>query len=605
MSGNGVGPLLRLQNIHLVFDEVQALNGVDFDLYPGEVHAVVGERRAGKSSLVQILSGGERKTRGTILIDGKEIEHLTPRSAFRQGIGIVHQYPNIIPSLTVIQNIYVGRLTGWLLQPKLFPSLSARCHAMFAMLHEDIRLNALAENLSSSEREMVEIVRALLFEPRILILDEISSRLTSSELETVVGIISDLRSKGKGVIYIASDLDEVFTIADRVTLLKNGQRKGTELVQNMDRFRVLQLAYNFIFNASSQEKAEKELFLVELFNETLISDLPLGILILTSSGLVSVANKATRKILGIKEKDAAGMGIEGLLSMTGVHRVPDIVSRIHEGERHTWNKLKLGADRFIKLKTFPMHNENMDFIGTVLMLEDVSMDHFVKEYLLRAEKITSIAELAAGVAHEINNPLGIIKNYVILLKSMTMEAEAREHVTKIETELGRIVDTIGSLLSYSRSQQNPVRNLDIAELIEETVTLLSHRLREKNVSLECRVEPRLLVPGDENKLKQLLINLLANSIEAVLEQGKIIIEAAKSSEGTEAVLRVTDNGYGISQEISASVFTPFFTTKMDKKNVGLGLSICQNIVESHGGGISFESKPGIRTTFKIRIPCVH
>ena len=247
-------------------------------------------------------------------------------------------------------------------------------------------------------------------------------------------------------------------------------------------------------------------------------------------------------------------------------------------------------------------SENMDFIGTVLMLEDVSMDHFVKEYLLRAEKITSVAELAAGVAHEINNPLGIINNYVILLKSMEMGREAKENLEKIENELSRIVETIGSLLSYSRSQQNTVRNIDIVSLLEETTTLLSHRLREKNVVLGRRIRDHVHVPGDENKLKQLFINLIVNGIEAVLDGGSIEIDVARDALSGEAVIELHDNGCGITPEISENVFTPFFTTKMNKKNIGLGLSICQNIVESHSGSLSFKSEPGRGTVFQIRLP---
>ncbi len=602
MSTEARAPVLQLQNIHVAFDDVAALKGIDLDLYPGELHAVVGERRSGKSSIVRVLSGEVTPSRGKIVVAGQESAFLTPQSSFGAGIGIVHQYPNTISSLTVIQNIYAGRGGGRLLQPKLFRSLRARCNEVFSLLGVAISLDAPTATLSSSQREMVEIARALLFDPLILVLDEVSSRLNVQELDTLFHVLSDRKRGGGGILYIAPNLDEVFTIADRVTLLKDGTRKGTESVHDMDRFRVLQLAYNFIFNVSPEEKADKELFLVELFNETLISDLPLGIIILTASGRIAMTNKATRKILGIRQKDLQGSEVDILFSTAGTEKRADIAERIRGRERHTWSKLKLDADKFIKLKTFPMRNENMDFIGTILMLEDVSMDHFVREYLLRAEKITSVAELAAGVAHEINNPLGIINNYVVLLKSLELGQEARENLDKIENELARIVDTIGSLLSYSRSQQNTVRNIDMAVLVEETATLLSHRLREKSIVLTRRALDSVLVPGDENKLKQLLINLILNSVEAVLERGSIAVVVERAAETGEAVVTIADDGCGIPPEIAESVFTPFFTTKMSKKNIGLGLSICQNIVESHGGSISFSSEPGKGTTFVVRLP---
>ncbi len=603
MTPSSTFSVLQLRDLHLWYKDVHALQGIDFDLQKGEIHAVIGERRAGKSSLLRLLGGEAKKTDGSILLDGHEIPYFTPESSFRHGIGIVHQTPDLVPALTVMENIFLGRKPRSFLKPQLFPSLRAQCREIFARLCFDLDISRLAENLTNKEKEMVEFARAFLFHPRIMILDEISPRLNSNELDNIFHILVELKQSGKAIIYIANNLDEVMQIADRVTVLKDGRRRGTEPVQNMDRFRILTLNNNFIFNMSEDEKAEKVLSLIELFNETLINDLPLGIITLTPTFQVSMMNWSAHKILDLREKETRGLDLERVLSSANATKVGEIVSRIRNHERHSWKNLKLGSDKYIKLKIFPLRDENSSYIGSILMFEDVSMDHFVKEYLLRAEKITSVAELAAGVAHEINNPLGIIKNHVVLLRAMDVGEEADESLTKIEKELGRIVEAIGSLLSYSRLQQNPIRSIELTSLINETSLLLGHMLRDKNINFSCTSGgEKIHIRADENKLKQLMINLIVNSIEAVTSLGTIAVHVDQDVAFGEAIITVTDNGFGIPPELATDVFMPFFTTKMNKKNIGLGLSICQNIVESHGGTIVFDSKPGRMTTFTVRLP---
>lgn len=603
MSPNALSPILQLRNVHVWYKDVHALQGIDFELYRGEIHAVIGERRAGKSSLLRLLDGEVKKSQGEILLEGSEVSHFTPTTAHRQGIGVVRQTPNLVPALSVVENVYLGRYPWLLVKPQLVPHLWAKCCAMFDDLHVDIDLRRPARALTIREKEMVELARAFLFDPRIIVLDEISPRLTSNELETIFQMLGERRQRGKAIIYIANNLDEVMQIADRVTVLKDGRRRGTEPVRTMDRFRILTLTNNIVFNLHEEEKAENVLSLIELFNEALINDLPLGIITLTPGFQVSMMNWAARKILDVRERDTRGRDLADILSAARILNAAEIAEGIRNRERRSWTNLRLGNEKYINLKTFPLRDESSVHVGSILMFEDVSMDHFVKEYLLRAEKITSVAELAAGVAHEINNPLGIIKNYVILLRAMDIGEEAHESLAKIEKELGRIVETIGSLLSYSRSQQNPIRSVELASLIDETALLLGHMIRDKGISFSCTNDgEKIYVRGDENKLKQLLINLIMNSIEAVGRSGTIGVNVCKDSRRGEAVITVLDDGFGIPPELTTDVFSPFFTTKMNQKNIGLGLSICQSIVESHGGTISFESEPGLRTAFFVRLP---
>jgi two-component system sensor histidine kinase AtoS len=596
-------PLLQMKNIHLSFGEVDALKGADFDLFAGEIHALVGERRSGKSSLVKILSGDVRKQRGTILLDGREVDFPTPLSAIRHRIGIVYQNLSLIPSLNAVENITLGRLPLVWLKPRFSVDLKIRCQKLLEELDVHVNLDVPTGRLSLAEQQMVEIARVLSLEPDIIIVDEISSRLSAGEMEQVFRILTEYRRKDKAIIYVSTSVDEVFKFADRVTVLKNGQRRGTELVKDLDRFKLLKLAYSFMFNIEENDVQHQQLSLIKRYNESIIGDLPVGIIILDTDNRIYLSNQAARRILGCEEPGLPPVPIGQLLESRNVSSASEICEKIQARERHSWEGVAVNDERFLLLKSFPLQDEDYRFTGTILMLEDVSMDHFVKEYLLRAEKVASIAELAAGVAHEINNPLGIIQNYVELLKGKGMDADGAEKLAKIERELSRIVAIVGSLLSFSRVTSLDGRRINLGELLGEVILLLGHKLNQKQVVVRTgfTAEPAI-VSGEENKLKQLFINLIMNSIEAVLDHGLIEVDVRSDAEKGYAEVAITDNGYGIPLEIQDRIFTPFFSTKMTKTNTGLGLSISQHIAEAHRGAITFSSVPGGATCFVVKLP---
>jgi len=207
------------------------------------------------------------------------------------------------------------------------------------------------------------------------------------------------------------------------------------------------------------------------------------------------------------------------------------------------------------------------------------------------------------VAHEINNPLFIIRNYVELLKGKELDADGSEKLAKIEKELERIVEIIGSLLSFSRFKELEGSRVDLVAVIDDALLLLHHNLSTKKIRLEKRIPAdHVEIAGDENRLKQLFLNLLLNSIDAVLDGGLIRIGLATHAAERLVEVTIADDGYGIPADIQSKIFNPFYTTKVNKKNTGLGLSICQQIAEAHSGIITFTSVPGQLTEFVVRLP---
>lgn len=225
--------LLRLKGIRKTFGGVRALRGVDFDLVQGEIHALVGENGAGKSTLIKIISGAYRPDEGTIFLQGNPVNLESPRVAQDLGIVAVHQEPTLYPDLSVLENLFVGRFLrrGYWLD---WPAMHREAERALTQLGATLPLRAPLQQLSRAQIQLVQIARALLVEARILILDEATAALSLEEVDRLYRILEDLRSRGVGIIYITHRLEEVFRIADRVTVLRDGEVVGRARVNEVN-----------------------------------------------------------------------------------------------------------------------------------------------------------------------------------------------------------------------------------------------------------------------------------------------------------------------------------------------------------------------------------
>jgi two-component system NtrC family sensor kinase len=457
------------------------------------------------------------------------------------------------------------------------------------------------EDLTEAEQLMVEIAKALSIDPELLIFDEISSKLTPREMETVYRLLYQFREQGRSVIYISHNMDEIFEFADRVTILKNGQRQGTEEVQDMDKLKLIKMAYSYVLSREELEQDNRELFLLKKYNENIIRNLPIGVIILDQARRISIVNFAAVKILALRDGVPMEEPVETLFARCGMEKSAEIEEKISGKAEYAWEELHCGENGLVRLKIFPFKDEDYKHLGTILVIEDISRDRYFQDYLLRSEKIASIAELATGVAHEISNPLSVVLNYVDLLKRRHRDDPDTERLLKIERELSRIGEIIGNLLSFSKVRKIPMEPLSVWRIIDEVVLLVDHKIREKSIDLRLPVRGEdILVFGEENSLKQVFVNLIINSAEAVLERGTIRIEVKRIEPDDCVEVSVTDDGCGIPPELMDRIFDPFFSTKAGKKNTGLGLSICQHIVESHEGVILCTSRED--TTMSVRLP---
>ncbi len=593
--------IITLSDIEVRYGKIPALKDFNLELRRGEIHAIVGERRSGKSTIAKLFGGTAHKHAGKILLNGYPIERFTPSLSMRKGIGIIYQDTNLIPSLNAVENIFAGRLRlgffGVLKQKRMTESVEG-------FLREwglNFNLKAPVENLPKAEQYQLELTRAVFFNPEILVFDEISSKLNAEEIETAYRIILDLKNRGKSILYISNNMNEIFEFSDRVSVLKNGSIISTQEISSVDKIKLIDLTYSFASTREELRKRNEELYNYKKYNEDIIKNLPIGVIILDREKNVYLSNYLAIEMFSPDKKNSI-LDLRGILDSFPGELKEDIRKRIAGSERYHWNEVEFEGSKYLDITVFPFRDEDYVFLGTMLLIKDITKEYQLKNYLLRTERISSIAELAAGVAHEVNNPLGIVQNYVELLKLRHTDEYSVEKIGLIKGELHRIKSIIENLLSFSYLNGTPKVSLDLSALIDDTLLLLDHKMKTKPVEVFW-VPPSeaVIITGNVNLLKQVVINLLVNAQEAVEEEGRIEISLKVISDSGYVHLEISDNGAGIPEQDMNKIFNPFFTSKEAGQNTGLGLSICQHIIESHNGLISCSSSDR-GTVFSVRLP---
>ncbi len=318
--------IITMEGIHKSFPGVQALENVDLNLKTGEIHALVGENGAGKSTLIKIMTGVERPNRGKIILDGKEVFIRSPEHAQALGISTVYQEVNLCPNLTVAENILIGR------EPMKWGSIdwgtmNARARQILQGLDIDVDVTQTLGLCSVAVQQMAAIARALeISSARILILDEPTSSLTTHETEQLFGVMRKLKSEGMGIIFITHFLDQVYEVADRITVLRNGKLVGTYNTAALPRLELiakmigrslteydemtktkLETSKHIKGEALLQANGLGRIGAVEPFDLDLHAGEVVGLAGLLGSGRTEIA----QLLFGIDEPDSGSMSIEG------------------------------------------------------------------------------------------------------------------------------------------------------------------------------------------------------------------------------------------------------------------------------------------------------
>ena len=230
-------PVLRIAGGSKVYSGVHAINGVDFDLRPGEIHALLGENGAGKSTLCKAIAGAVQLSSGDYFLGGEKVSFTSPGEALRHGVAMVYQETSLVPSLTVAQNLELG-------MEKLvtvYRKINIAAQQSQQALNFNVDPLALVETLGTAKRQMVEIARAVRHNARVIIFDEPTASLTPEEIQHLFHLLRRLRSEGVGIIFISHALEEALKIADRITVLRDGKLVATQPASELDRAKIVRM----------------------------------------------------------------------------------------------------------------------------------------------------------------------------------------------------------------------------------------------------------------------------------------------------------------------------------------------------------------------------
>jgi len=327
--------------------------------------------------------------------------------------------------------------------------------------------------------------------------------------------------------------------------------------------------------------------------ETILNATPDFVSLQDRDSVYRAVNKAFCDILGKKKEEIIGKTDFDLFPQkrAASNREEDL-KVLTSGDSLTKEESvgRGGSERWIHLVKLPVHGADGGVIGLLCSGRDITEFKEFQERVTQSQKMEAVGQLTAGIAHEINTPLGIILGYAqLLLEEVGKDSQLHADLQTIEKHAQVCRKIVSDLLRFSRQSESRMGPLDINAVIEEALTVVEHTFSLERVRVERRLKSHIpQVVGDEEKLKQAVVNLLNNAFDAIGSDGTIIISSASGGE-TEVVFSVADSGRGIPAESLGKIFDPFFTSKGVGKGTGLGLSVTFGIVKDHGGRIEVQS----------------
>lgn len=349
---------------------------------------------------------------------------------------------------------------------------------------------------------------------------------------------------------------------------------------------------------SALQSQLNEINLLKEFNENIIHNISLGIVVLNRLNIVKTWNGVMEKKFGRNAEDVIN---HKAFSVFDKKLWKEILHHKHRMSTISNMKMTIGDKRFhFDIHISPLINKQQSIIGSILVFEDITEKNWIQEKLVTSEKMASIGLLSAGIAHEINTPLTGISSYCQLILENPNDPENQDLIKRMQDQVNRANRIVRSLLDFSRQKGEQPIQLQMGDVIEESIHLLEHRLKKKGIELQLDLKDSRSITGFPTRLQQMFINLLINAIDAMDEVGTIRIRTIPS--GDSMKIFINDTGRGIPEEYFKKIFDPFFTTKSEGQGTGLGLSIVFAIIKEHFGEIQVAESSDKGTTFVIELP---
>jgi PAS domain S-box-containing protein len=427
-----------------------------------------------------------------------------------------------------------------------------------------------------------------------------------------------VKAKKKG-LFVTEDYDDLFDRDDIDLIIElTGKQDVYEdiLLKKKETVRAINhktatLFWEFTLSSRIEQKARRKLQETRAIYNVLINELiQEDVIVMASNYRILDVNQTLANKLGMQRKDAIGRYCYELLHhesapCSGEEHPCPLVKTVETGKPFRVTHIHLDKDKnqlYYSISCYPLI-DNGEVVGAIEIARDITKDISIQKDMMQYDKMASIGRLAAGVAHEINNPLTTILTSAMLIQEDTdAEDPNYQELQIIADEALRCRKIVSSLLDFARQSEPVKEKNDLNDVVTESVVLTRKQAAFNDVAVEEKLaKDPPFINMDKDQIEQALINLILNAIEATAPGGKVTV-GTRFVPGAESVeLTISDSGKGISEEDMGKIFDPFFTTR--ESGTGLGLAITHGIIEQHGGMIEVDSKVGQGTRFTIKMPC--
>ncbi len=349
------------------------------------------------------------------------------------------------------------------------------------------------------------------------------------------------------------------------------------------------------------EERESAIRGMKAYTDSILRSISSGVISVDRRGNVVTVNPEAIRLIGRSEEDLVAFPLERIFE-----EQPALVSSaqrvLASDQRRATMEIELASEdktMSVAVRVTP-HVSGDKTVGVVITLEDLTEVKNLTEQLMRADKLTGLGELVAGVAHEVRNPLGVIRASVQMIQQETgANADSAELTQVMLQEIDRLDALVNALLEFGRPSESRFRQLDPGQTLEEVVLLTRQYARQQGIDVHLATNNRLpVIRADEDRLKQIFVNLITNAIQAMPDGGDLRIET--SVDGSFLKITFSDSGVGIPDDALSRIFDPFYTTRVGGS--GLGLSIIHRIIDAHNGYVNVESTRGVGSRFTVGFP---
>ena len=360
--------------------------------------------------------------------------------------------------------------------------------------------------------------------------------------------------------------------------------------------------FTLLFLVQSYQSTRASLSRIKAFSDNVVENVPIGLLALDHQGKIAAFNRGAEAILQLSAPQTIGQPADRIIP-------PELLDEIHHSKKQTdviekEIECKTAGGNMIPLEigASSLKDENDVFLGNVLLFKDLTEVRTLRREVARSQRLASVGRLAAGVAHEIRNPLSSIKGFATYFKERYPDRPEDQQTADIMIqEVDRLNRVVGQLLEFAKPVPVKPKPVSLQALLNDSIKLIRDRAAEKNISIQTQNNTRMdEVRIDPDRINQVLLNLYLNAIDSMESGGELKVEISSDGQRRNVVIQVSDTGRGISRENLSKIFEPYFTTK--STGTGLGLAIAHNIVEAMGGKITVVSDKEIGTTFTVALP---